>query len=144
MFDIYLTGCSDTKWRTELKESVARDITIFDPIHPKYSSFNESEKANQVANELENLENCQIIVFHLPKNWNSAYSLLQLGDAVGRGKQVIVLLEPGVTAEEKITWYCEYYGVLLVDNLEDLVENIEECVAQMELMELGEASFDEA
>jgi len=130
MFDVYLSGYADTGWRSEFKDRIARDITIFDPIDPKYSSFNESEKANQVAKELENMEDAEVIVFYLCPEWKSFYSMLKLGDAVGRGKQIIVLLEPGTESGEKIARYCEYRGILIVEDLDDLVENVEECLAQ--------------
>jgi len=141
MFDVYLSGNADTGWRNDFKDRVARDITIFDPIDPKYSSFDEDEKANQIAKELETIEDSELVVFYLCSEWKSFYSMLKLGDAVGRGKQVIVLIEPGTESEEKITRYCEYRGVLVVDNMEDLVENVEECLAQADLIK---AMSDEA
>jgi len=141
MFDVYLTGYSKTEWRTEFKNRIARDITVFDPIDPNYDSFDDAAKANQVAKELENIEDSEVVLFYLCKNWDSAYSMLKLGDAVGRGKQVIVLIEPGTSSEEKITRYCEYRGVLVVDNLDDMVENVEECLAQADLVKA--MSFDE-
>lgn len=136
MYDVYLSGYSDTQWREEFKNRIAREVTIFDPIDPKYSSFNASEKANHIAKELENIEDCDIIVFYLCREWNSLYSMLQLGDSVGHGKQVAVLIEPGTESEEKITRYCEYNGVLLVDNMDDLVENVEEYLAQADLLKV--------
>jgi len=134
MFDVYLTGYAKTEWRTEIKNRIARDISVFDPIDPKYDSFNSAEKANQVAKELENIEDCEVILFYLCKEWDSAYSMLKLGDAVGRGKQVVVLIESETSAAEKITRYCEYRGALVVDNLDDMVENAEEYLAQADLV----------
>lgn len=141
MFDVYLTGYAKTEWRTEFRNRVARDITVFDPIDPNYDSFDGTEKANQVAKELGNIEDCELIVFYLCKDWNSPYSMLKLGDAVGRGKQVFVLIEPGTISEEKIKRYIEYRGALAVTNMEDLVENVEECLAQADMVKA--MSFEE-
>jgi len=134
MFDIYLTGYTNTEWRTEFKNRIARDITVFDPIDPKYDSFNASQKANQVAKELKNIEDSEVVLFYLCREWDSAYSMLKLGDAVGRGKQVIVLIDADTKSAEKITWYCEYRGVLVVNNMDDLIENVEEYLAQADLV----------
>ncbi len=141
MFDIYLAGYANTEWRNEFKDRIARDITIFDPLDPKYSSFDESEKANQIAKELELIEDSELIVFYLCPEWQSYYSMLTLGDAVGRGKQVIVLIKEGTESIEKITRYCEYRGVLIVDNIDEIVENAEEFIAQSDLVK---AMHDEA
>ena len=141
MFDVYLTGYANTEWRTEFKDRIARDVTVFDPFDPKYQTFNDTEKANQVAKELENIENSEVVIFYLCREWDSAYSMLKLGDAVGRGKQVIVLVEEDTKSVDKITRYCEYRGVLVVTNMEDLVENVEECLAQADMVKA--MSFEE-
>ena len=137
LMDVYLAGYADTKWREEFKNTIARDIEISDPFDSKYNEFTSSEKANQIAKELENIENCQVVVFYFCPEWDSCYSILQLGDAVGRGKQVTVCLIPGSGTEEKIRRYCEYRGVLIVSNLEDLVVNTEEYLAQLDILEVA-------
>ena len=132
--DVYLAGYANTKWREEFKNTIARDIEIFDPIDSRYNEFTPSEKSNQIAKELEHIERCEIIVFYFCPEWDSCYSILQLGDAVGRGKQVVVCIIPGDGSEEKIRRYCEYRGVVTVNNLEDLIVNTEEYLGQVEIL----------
>jgi hypothetical protein len=134
MYDVYLGGYADERWREEFCNGLNdEDITIFDPMHDDYGTFNESEKANQVAQELEMIESSSVIVFFLDPEWKSYFSMLQLGDAVGRGKQVIVCISGSIESEEKIRRYCEYRGALVADNIDDLVTYTEECLGQMEL-----------
>jgi len=134
MFDVYLGGYADIIWRGEFKGKISRDISIFDPFETTYLTFDENEKANQIAKELEYIENSEVIVFYMCPEWNSLYSMTQLGDAVGQGKQVVVCLEGDVESEEKIRRYCEYKGIPIVENIDDLVENVEECIGQMEML----------
>lgn len=131
--DVFLAGYADAEWRTEFKERIARDIVILDLYDANYPLLMEDGKAELVAQELESIEDCELVVFYLCKEWNSPYSMLQLGDAVGRGKQVIVHIGAGVSGATKIMRYCEYRGVVFVRNMDDLVENVEEYLSQSEM-----------
>ncbi len=142
--DVYLAGYADTKWREDFKNTIARDIEIFDPFDKKYNDFTPSEKANHIAKEFTYVEQSEVVVFYFCPEWNSCYSILQLGDAVGRGKQVSVCLIPGTDSEEKLRRYCEYRGVIVVDNLEDLVLNTEEYLAQLEILDADEKKLVKA
>jgi len=133
--DVYLAGYADTKWREEFKNTIAMDIEVFDPFDKKYNEFTSSEKANHIAKEFTYVEQSEVVVFYFCPEWNSCYSILQLGDAVGRGKSVIVCLIPGTDSEEKLRRYCEFRGVLIVNNIEDLVVNTEEYLSQLEILE---------
>jgi len=133
--DVYLAGYADAEWREDFKERIARDITIYDPFIQSYESLNTDGKAEQVAREFESIDNCKLIIFYLCKEWDSHYSMIQLGDAVGKGKQVVVHVELGMDSAEKITRYCEYRGIIVVNIMEDLVENVEEFLAQSEMAE---------
>lgn len=139
MFDVYLGGYANTKWREEFKNQIARDITVFDPYDEEYDSFNEEEKANHIAKELEHIEQSDIIAFYMCKHWNSLYSMMQLGEAIGQGKQIIACIEEETEDTKKIERYCEYRGIPVVDNVEDLVENVEECIGQAEMLKSMEA-----
>jgi hypothetical protein len=133
MYDVYLGGYAGTEWRNKFSDMIGDDITIFDPIEDGYDQFDDVQKANLVAKELQHIEESQIIIFYLTKEWNSQFSMLELGDAVGRGKQVVVCIDGKIDGEEKIRRFCEYRGVLFVDNLDDLVTVTEEFLGQIEL-----------
>ena len=133
-YDVFLAGYADAKWRSEFGDKIARDITIFDSMTSVYHLLDNGAKANLVAQELQNIELCEIVVFYLCPEWNSLYSMIVLGAASGSGKQIIVCMEPGIQSEEKIKLYCEYKGILVVNTLDDLVESVEECLSQAEIV----------
>ena len=134
MFDVYLGGYANTEWREEFKSQIARDITIFDPYDKEYDTFDAEAKANHIAKELEHIEQSEIVVFYMCKHWNSLYSMMQLGEAIGRGKQIIACIAEETEEIEKIERYCEYRGIPIVNNVDDLVANVEECIGQAEML----------
>jgi hypothetical protein len=103
-----------------------------------YEQYTAEEKANQFAKELYYLEECQIVAFYLNPSWEGCSTLLQLGDAVGRNRQTIVCLDGEVSQKEHIRKYCEYRGVEIVENFDDLIVAIEEGIAQLELSRINE------
>lgn len=133
-YDVYLGGMSTEEWRQEFKTQISPDIQIFDPLVQNFHKFDASEIANQSARQLFHIENGNtMIIFYVNSKWSGTTSLLELGDAVGRGKQVIVCLDGEVEGEEKIRRYCEFRGVLIVSDLEELISTVEACVAEIEL-----------
>lgn len=140
MYDVYLGGVTTPQWRKEFKEQISSDISVFDPYVDKFSTYNAEDKAEQIAREFCFMDECDIIVFYF--NSKAAKSArLQLGDAVGHGKQVVVCLDGTVPGKTFIRRYCEFRGILLVESLEDLISTVEECAAELELCQLME--FDD-
>lgn len=131
--DVYLAGYANRLWRDKFIEQIDNDVEVYDPWIENYVSLNGAGKADQVARELEMIEECELIVFYLCKEWESRFSTLQLGDAVGRGKQVVICISDAIDGEAKIRRYCEYRGVIVTTNLEDLVTTVEEYLAEVEL-----------
>ena len=134
--DVYLAGYADKEWRSEFMSSISNDIKVFDPMIQNYDELDEGEYADQVARELELAETSEVVVFYLDENWKSYFSMIQLGDTVGRGKQVVVCMPNDIESEAKIRRYCEYRGIGIADNLEDLVSSVEELLAETELCEV--------
>jgi hypothetical protein len=133
VYDVYLAGYPDISWRESFLSLIDESITVYDPIIDEYKRLNHEEKADLVASELEFIEKSEIIVFYLCKKWQSYFSMLQLGDAVGRGKQVVICIADTIDSEEKIRRYCEYRGIIVVESLDDLVSTVEEYLAEVEL-----------
>lgn len=133
-YDVYLGGLSQSEWREQLKSEISPDIKIFDPLVENYDENNNVQVHDQTAKQLYFIENGNtLIVFYLNSNWNGISSLLEIGDSVGRGKQVIVCLDGNVRGADKIRRYCEFRGALIVENFEDLISSIETCLAEIEL-----------
>ncbi len=131
-YDIYLGGVTTPEWRKEFKTQVSSDISVFDPYIETYAKYNKNDKAEQIAREFYFMSECDVIVFYL--NSKAAKSArLQLGDAVGNDKQVIVCLDGKVPGKTFIKRYCEFRGIILVESMEDLVSTAEECAAELEL-----------
>ncbi len=135
MCDVYLGGMSIYDWRSWFKTEISDDISVFDPTVQNYDTYEELEKTNQMARELIYMEKSNIVVFYINELWNGASTLLELGDAVGRGKKVILCLEGNVYECDKIERYCDYRNITLVRTLDDLVIATEECVARIYLCE---------
>ncbi len=134
-YDIYLGGVARREWREEFKSNVSTDLGIFDPIVENYADLSDAEISEVAAKEFFHIENGNmVIIFYLDDKWNGTTSLLEIGDAVGRGKQVIVCLDGEVTGEEKIRRYCEFRGVLITDSMENLVTSAETCLSEIDLV----------
>lgn len=134
MYDVYLGGVSISSWREEFKDQIGDDITVFDPMIKDYDDLDRPEQVNQSAKELTYMqEKCNLVVFYLDLLWKGTSLLLDIGDCVGRGKQVIICLQGDVENKDKIERYCDFHGVLVVHSLEDLVIATEECLAEVEL-----------
>jgi hypothetical protein len=135
MWDIYLGGLSEPSWRAKFKSEISPDISIFDPMVENYETFSEHQRANERAHQFVVMQNeCTVIVFYLNDKWKGHSTLLEIGDAVGRGIQVILCLDGKVKDAEKIQRYCEYHGVLVVNSLDDLITTVEEYMAELSLV----------
>lgn len=139
MYDVYLGGVTTPKWRKEFKDQVSSDISVFDPYIETYSNYDKHDKAEQIAREFYFMSECKVIVFYLDSK-TAKSARLQLGDAVGNDKQVIVCLDGKVPGKTFIKRYCEFRGIILVESMEDLVSTVEECAAELELCQF---EFDE-
>ena len=134
--DVYLAGYANEDWRDEFIKQISDDINVFDPIVHRYHEFSEEEYSNHVAKELELAETSELIVFYFDENWKSYFSMIQFGDIVGRGKQVIVCIPNKIESEEKIRLYCEYRGIVITESLEELIPSVESILAEKELCEI--------
>lgn len=130
MYDIYLGGTTLSQWREQFKNNISADISIFDPYVKKLSK---QDKSEQVAREFYFMDQCEIIVFYINSDEVSKSARLQLGDAVGLGKTVIVCLDGNVEGKEYIQYYCEYRGVICTSGIEDLITTVESYIAEIEL-----------
>lgn len=132
MYDVYLGGVTTPEWRKEFKDQISSDISVFDPHIKTFSKYTKRDKVEQIAREFYFMDECDVIVFYL--NSKTAKSArLQLGDAVGSDKQVIVCLDGKVPGKTFIKRYCEFRGTILVESMEDLISTTEECAAELEL-----------
>lgn len=133
-YDVYLGGLSKPEWRAKLKSEISSDIEIFDPLVKDYDASNPFQVHDQTAKQLYHIENGNtLVVFYLNDEWNGTSSLLEIGDSVARGKQVIVCLEGDVKEKDKIRRYCDFRGAMVVDTLDELTSTIETYLAEVEL-----------
>ncbi len=139
IYDVYLGGVNTPRWRKEFRDQVSSDISIFDPYVESFSKYTKQDKAEQIAREFCFMDESDIIVFYFDAK-TAKSSRLQLGDAVGNDKQVIVCLDGKVPGKTFIKRYCEFRGIILVESMEDLISTVEECAAELELCQF---EFDE-
>ncbi len=133
MYDVYLGGVTTPEWREDFKSQISSDIEVFDPYLIKFEDLDITDKAEQSAREFYFMEQCNILVFYLDTQSPAKSVRLQIGDAVGRGKQVIVCLDGEVQGKTYIKQYCEYRGVILSESLSELIRTVEEYTAELEL-----------
>ncbi len=132
MYDVYLGGVSSTHWRKDFATQISSDISIFDPYIQDFSKYKSKDKVEQIAREFYFMDQSSILVFYFnEKSGKSAR--LQLGDAVGNDKHVIVCLDGKVKGKTFIKRYCNYRGLLMTESMEDLVATVEACSAELEL-----------
>lgn len=131
MHDIYLGGVNSPEWRKIFKSKISQDITIFDPYIEKLSTT-EKDKTEQIAREFYFLDYCSVVVFYF-NSQSTKSARVQLGDAVGKGRQVIVCLDGKVSGKKFLKQYCDYRGVMLAESLDDLILDVEELINQLAL-----------
>lgn len=133
-YDIYLGGVADRIWRSKLKRSMSKDLKIFDPMIRNYDKLSAELQLNQQAKEYSFLENDnRVVIFYLDKTWKGTSTLLEIGDAVARGKQVVVCLDGTVKGKKDIQQYCEFRGVLLVYSLKELISTVKEMLSELSI-----------
>lgn len=131
-YDVYLGGVTGTDWRRKVKRSLPKDTLFFDPMVKNFEKLDETGLNNQLAREFSNLENDnRVVVFYLNSEWKGTSSLLELGDVVGRGKQVVVCLEGRVRGKKDILRYCEFRGVLVVYTLKEMIEAVKGMLTEL-------------
>ena len=132
MFDVYLGGILSKTWRKTFKEQIDKKNSIFDPYVKNFLKSDNFEKSEQIAREFYFIDQSKIIVFYFNSSLSKS-SRVQLGDATGRGKQVIVCLDGRVPGCVYIERYCEYRGIFIVYSIEELVQTVNECLEQVKL-----------
>lgn len=142
MYDVYLGGVATPEWRKEFKAQISPDISVFDPYVETFAKYDAQDKSEQIAREFCFIDESDIIVFYFDSK-TAKSARLQLGDAIGNDKQVIVCLDGKVPGKTFIKRYCEFRGIILVESMEDLISTVEECSAELELCQIAEFDDDD-
>jgi len=137
-YDVYLAGVSSQKWRKIFKKSIDKDIIVFDPYVKNFNHDDDYNKSEQIAREFYFMDNSELIVFYFNKSKSNKSVRIQLGDAIGSKKQVIVCLDGTVDGNTYVERYCEYRGVITVKSIDELITATEEYLAQVELCYIDE------
>jgi hypothetical protein len=95
-----------------------------------FHNLEEGEQYELLAKEFYTIDTSDIIIFYLDTSDGGKSARLKLGDAVGRGKQVIVCLDGEVEGAEFIHRYCDYRGVTVCNGLNELISTVKEFVEQ--------------
>lgn len=126
MWNVYLSESSmSAEWRDQFKEKISKDIKIFDPSHFDNNSFEKKTEA---------MKSSDVVVFYFSEKWNGSYGLLELGESVGIGKQIIVCMKGYVTNGMKLRNYCQHHGALVCENMNDLVSMTKEYLKELTLL----------
>lgn len=138
MYDVFLGGSSSLEWRREFVSSISNDISIF-------NSMDESQEdlSEKIARNLYHIDECSLLVFNIEESTvgdDFASICIEIADSVGRGKQVLISCQGDHCSY--LSRYCDYYGVLIVETVEELIVAAEDCLAQVYRCEL-ECTSDE-
>jgi hypothetical protein len=134
---IFLAGTIDmgnsTDWQQNaidfLTEKIGdKNVTIFNPRRPQWDnswtqSIENEQFATQVNWELDALEQADFIVLFLEKNSKSPISLLELG-LFADSKKLLVCCENGFWRKGNVDIVCQRKGILMFDNLEEILNYI--------------------
>jgi len=140
MYDVFLGGIKDDtclQWRKIFKENISNDITIYDSVENGGNNKDSDQKMNnKIGEELFQLDHSKIGVFYFNgKAKIKSNAILELGNAAGQGKPIIVGIEDtndDLNVRQIKSW-CEGCGIPVVVGLENLVWSTEEYLAEMEL-----------
>jgi len=143
MYDVFLGGVScgtSAKWYERFQEELSDDITVYNGVCEGDSNGDTAqEKNNNQVKELCQLDHCKLAVFYFDDTSSTkANSLMQLGNATGQGKPILVGIEKSdkLNAEiEMIRAFCQGCGIAIVDDLESLIWSTEEYLAELQLCE---------
>jgi hypothetical protein len=137
-YDIYLGGVMTPEWRQQFKTQITSEtnVTVFDPYIENFQELKSQDATEQIARSFYFMDLCKVIVFYFDST-NTKSARLFLGDAIGRGKQVIVCLNGKVTGKTFLQRYCEYRGIVITDSVEELVSTVKEYVEQVQLCQIS-------
>lgn len=124
MFDVFLDG-SEGEWRSSFKKNLSGDIKVFDAS----VDLAESDRvAQQFADQFTFLDRSSVAVFYF-NGRVSDRSLIRLGHAMGSEKPCVVCLD-NTEEEDDLKAYSDFFGAIVVYNLEDAVVETESYLAQ--------------
>ena len=131
---IFLSGSIDNgqavDWQTRLCHACAELEAIFlNPRRPDWDSTWEPVKSNplfreQVAWELDGLEQADLIVVYITAASKAPITLLELG-LHAQQPNLIVCCEEGFWRKGNVDIVCERYGIKQVEDFDELVELIQ-------------------
>lgn len=131
-FKIFLAGSIEMgkaeNWQEHLEKELQKlgEICVLNPRRDDWNSGWKQEIRNQpfyqqVHWELNGLEEADLIVFYFSPETQSPVTMLELGLFARSGKLVVCCPE-GFWRKGNIDIVCEKYGIPMVNNLTDLVQ----------------------
>lgn len=132
-YSVFLAGSieGDTaqKWQDVVIENLTNNLGIL--LNPRRDAWDATWKQDinnpkfneQVRWELEALEKADLIVMYFDKSTKSPISLLEFGLFAKSGK-LVVCCPDGFWRKGNVDIVCAQYGVLQVQNLEELINEI--------------------
>jgi nucleoside 2-deoxyribosyltransferase len=119
---VYLAGGMHSDWRDDLKSSV--NIDFIDP--SKKESGNKLSVKEYGVWDLHHIDQCDIVFVYIEKTNPSGYGLsVEAGYAKGKGKTVILCMEPG---------HDKHSYLRFIENVSDIVfTDIQKAVSYLKL-----------
>lgn len=139
---VFMAGSIDmgtaVDWQKELRNAFEKDkrVTFWNPRRDDWDSTWEQDASfapfkEQVLWELKALNKADIIVFYFDPKGKAPITLLELGLFAGSGignneaKPLIVCCPDGYYKKGNVDITCDYYGVPIVDSLEELIKGLD-------------------
>lgn len=136
---IFLAGSIEMGTAENWQEKIANDLVDFSNVvllNPRRKDWDSSWEQSidnpqfkeQVAWELEMLEDSDLVVFYFDPNTKSPITLLELGLWANTDKAVAVCCPDGFWRKGNVDIVCSLYDVPCVDNYDDFIKALKLCL----------------
>lgn len=135
-YDIYLGGISDKMWRETFKQQLPSNYSVLDPFVDNFFELKQEKQIEEIAKDFLMMDQAQVLVFYFNGSEKGQATRLKLGDAVGRGKQILVCVESGTPGENFLHTYFNYRGIPVYCSLNELVKETVEILEQIQALSM--------
>lgn len=136
-FKLFLAGAIDQGKAVNWQDKVARalddlDITILNPRRDDWDDSWEQTKDDpqfreQVLWEVEAQEAADLIVFVFTKDSKAPITFFECGHWLNKG---IVCAEEGFYRQGNLDIYCEYFGIPIYHNIDEMITDLHTLIAE--------------
>lgn len=123
---VFLAGAIDmgaaVDWQQQVIEALD-EYPGFTLLNPRRAEFAPDTLDEQIAWELDALNNAHIVLMWFPAQAKAPIALLETGLYM-QSEKLLIGAEPGFYRRRNLEMTCDYYGVTLHDSLADVIAEL--------------------